>query len=573
MKRLVNFSCALLILAGTAAAQPKISEVVNAGNRFASGLPGYGIAQGAIFVVTGNGLGPDDIQKASFPLPAADGLAGVTIRVTVGGTTVNAIMVYASAKEVAAILPSSTPTGTGDLILTKDGQDVKASVTVVSAAFGGFTQGQTGSGPAVAFNVGSDGTTTLNTLTQPAQAGQNVMLNGTGLGAITSDETQTGVTDVPSSDVKVWVGSKQATLVSAGRGNCCTGLDANFKIPQGVAGWDVIQFTVPDGVAACHVPVAVQTGNVVSNFTSIAVANSGSGCTDPGGFNGGDLGNLSGTIKVGSVTLSRNSSKISMQGINVESKSDSGGAFFFAYDLSQFQNSASPFSVAAIGSCFVSLSKSGPGVDVPIPAFTQLDAGDAINVTRAGTTKQMKKSQFGGYSADFGTSTSISGLPPGIPLPPGLGGGTPFLDAGSYTADNGGGGPDVGSFNASLTVPQPLVWENQDQLTSVTRSQGVNVRWSGGAADSLVTIIGSSSAKVGDATVSGTFICTERQPALQFTVPAIVTLSLPGTPAGSTTGGGILGVSSTVTNSFKAPNIDIGVFSSSVGSIKSLSYQ
>ena len=81
------------------------------------------------------------------------------------------------------------------------------------------------------------------------------------------------------------------------------------------------------------------------------------------------------------------------------------------------------------------------------------------------------------------------------------------------------------------------------------------------------------SAKVGDATVSGTFICTERQPALQFTVPAIVTLSLPGTPAGSTTGGGILGVSSTVTNSFKAPNIDIGVFSSSVGSIKSLSYQ
>jgi len=52
-------------------------------------------------------------QQASFPLPTIDGLAGVTVQASVGGAIVDCILVSISATEVAAILPSSTPIGTG----------------------------------------------------------------------------------------------------------------------------------------------------------------------------------------------------------------------------------------------------------------------------------------------------------------------------------------------------------------------------------------------------------------------------------------------------------------------------
>ena len=573
MKLLFRFTCASLLVAGAATAQ--IRDVVNAGSRLPSGLPSYGIAQGAIFVVTGKDVGPaGDLVQASFPLPTTDGLGGVSIQASVGGTNVDAIMVYVSNTEVGAILPSSTPTGTGTLTLNNNGTQLKAPITVVKSAFGSFTASQNGAGPALAFNVNSDGSTTLNTVTQSAQNGQTVMLNGTGLGGITSDETQSGVTDSPGADIKLWVGGKQATVTSAGRATCCTGVDASFRIPQGVAGWDVIQFVVPDGVSGCGVGVAVQTGNIVSNFATIAVGPGGQGCTDPTGFSTGDLAALSGSLKLGTVTLSRTSTKISMQGISIDSKSDAGSASFLQFDLSQFQsNLTNGFSLSAFGSCLVSVNKVVPGErPVGVPTYTELDAGDAINVTRSGMTKQMKKNGFLGYSADFGTSQTISGLPPGVSLPPGLGGGgTPFLDAGNYTADNGSGGPGVGGFNATLTVPDPLNWTNQDAIQSVVRANGVNVTWNvSGDPDALVNIIGSSSVRLADGTLTGTFICTEKRGAGQFAVPAVVTLSLPPSSAQVP---GLLLVQSTVSNRFTASGIDYGLFSSSVGSAKTVSYQ
>src|SRR5215831_13258716 len=82
-----------------------ITDVVNGASRIGTGLPGYGIAQGSIFVVTGPGVGPDEAVTATFPLPTSDGLGGVNIKVSVGGSSVDAIMVYAKSNEVAAILP------------------------------------------------------------------------------------------------------------------------------------------------------------------------------------------------------------------------------------------------------------------------------------------------------------------------------------------------------------------------------------------------------------------------------------------------------------------------------------
>ena len=118
---LTRLTSVFLLLAGTAAAQITIGSVVNAGSRIASTSPFYGIAQGALFAITGKGLGPDPLQQATFPLPTTAGLAGVTVQASVGGATVDCILVYVSATEVGAILPSMTPLGTGTVTVNNNG--------------------------------------------------------------------------------------------------------------------------------------------------------------------------------------------------------------------------------------------------------------------------------------------------------------------------------------------------------------------------------------------------------------------------------------------------------------------
>src|SRR5882672_7689067 len=205
------------------------------------------------------------------------------MQVSVGGATLDAIMVYVAPNEAAAILPSLTPIGTGTIKVTSNGVSATAPIKVVASAFGIFTQRLGFAGPAAAFNVSADdGSAALNIGMNSAQPGQDVVINGTGLGAITSDETQSGVTDVPATPFQVYVGVKPATVVSAGRGVCCEGLDPAYRIPQGIAAWDVIRFTIPDGVEGCFIPVVVQTGNFVSNLATVSIAAGGGACTPAG---------------------------------------------------------------------------------------------------------------------------------------------------------------------------------------------------------------------------------------------------------------------------------------------------
>src|ERR1044072_5680003 len=111
--RLITILLAILILSRPATAAFTIASVSNAASRIPIGLPGYGVAQGAVFAITGVGVGQDPPTQATFPLPTSTGLAGVNVTITVGSTTVEGIMIYVSANEVDAILPSNTPLGTG----------------------------------------------------------------------------------------------------------------------------------------------------------------------------------------------------------------------------------------------------------------------------------------------------------------------------------------------------------------------------------------------------------------------------------------------------------------------------
>src|ERR1700722_3441942 len=86
----------------TNAGAASITGVYNAGSWIPPSLPNSGVAQGAIFTVTGSGLGPAALQQVqSYPLPTTAGLAGTTIQVKVGSVTENCIMVYTVASQVA----------------------------------------------------------------------------------------------------------------------------------------------------------------------------------------------------------------------------------------------------------------------------------------------------------------------------------------------------------------------------------------------------------------------------------------------------------------------------------------
>jgi hypothetical protein len=174
--------------------------------------------------------------------------------------------------------------------------------------------------------------------------------------------------------------------------------------------------------------------------------------------------------------------------------------------------------------------------------------------------------QFGNY----GETLSQSGA--GIP------GGTPdFLVPGAYVFNNGAGGANVGSFNANFNFLGNVDWTNKNAITTVNRSQGVTVTWSGGDPNGTVQIYGYSVSDASENAVAGFFNCIERNSAGRFTVPASVLLALPATPSGGISLGAPLaglsigGVSNPV--SFTAPGLDVGTIFSTNVLLKSVNFQ
>ena len=532
MKRAAILVGFLLMATSVYAQQPVAGGVVNAGSYAFAGLPNAAIAQGSLFVLFGTNMGPATLQGApSFPLQTV--LAGTSINVTVSGTTTQAIMIYTSANQVAAVLPSRTPIGTGTLTVTFNGQtSATLPIQAVQSNFGAFTLNQGGSGAAVIL----DGNFQAITALHPASPNQVVALWGTGLGPITGDETQPPPGgDMVSNPVQVYVGTAKATISYRGRA-------------PGFAGVDQINFAVPPGQLGCNVSVAVQIGTLVSNFTTMAVAASGSACSDANGISANTLQQLSskGNVAFGSVTLNRNTQTLTLPPPlpSTTTVSESGGASFARYNLNAFLQSVGSFSSVSVGGCSVTTFRGSSALGA-LGTFTGLDAGAAITVNGPNGSKQMTKSTqiAGTYSATF----SGTGQPP-------------YLGAGSYTI-SGPGGADVGAFQASLTAGASLNWTNQSSITTVNRSQDLNITWTGGGTG-LVTINGDSVSGTGNAAIGGVFICSAPATAGQFTVPAAVLLALPVSSTQSVGGvsipSGFLFVGSSTTSSFTASGIDQG---------------
>jgi uncharacterized protein (TIGR03437 family) len=494
----------VLFLAKVLSAQPTIfpHKVVSAASFMDPGLAGGAIARGSVFAIIGSGLGPaQPVQVSSYPLGTT--LAGVSVRLTQGTTPIDAIPIAVSAGQVNAIMPSGAALGTYSITVTYNGQRSNPGrVKVVNASPGIYTANSGGFGPAILQNINADGSQPINSLAQPATPGQTMTLWLTGLGPATAPDNQPPVQGNLPTPVEVYVAGIQAQVSYSGRSPYNGTDQINFNVPA----------TAPYG---CWVPVYVRTEAVtVSNVVTMAISADGSPCTDTGhalaqAFAKGG--------KIGLITLTRSAIHEDVGTARVyDVITDVVNLNLISEKPTPF-NYSQNFSLPPAGSCTVytvpgDLFAGDPfyGAD---PNDRYLSTGYPVTVAGARGTKSVAKPVSAKSYGQLGFS--ISGAPIND---------TTLLAPGDFTVISSVG-PDVGAMNTKITVPPPLTWTNRDQLSTVTRSQGVTVNWSGVPAGQVVFITGGAVDVPNN--VTGMFYCVASAGASSFTVPPAILANVP----------------------------------------------
>ncbi|HTQ54887.1 MAG TPA: hypothetical protein VMI94_10525 [Bryobacteraceae bacterium] len=510
---------------------PAITGVTNNYSYIPTGFPNSGISPSSIFVIFGTGMADAPVGAVTLQSSGGAGLpttlAGATLSVTVGGTTVTPAMYYAIPTAIAAVMPAGTPSGNGTLTVTYKGTPSNAfPIQVVPSAMGLDTYYGTGSGLIVAT---SPTTGALYNYTNSATPGETIVMWGSGLGAdaADSDSVYTTTPHAVNVPLQIYFGGVAGTVL--------------YRGSSGFPGLNQINVTIPKSVSTgCGISVVAVTGTgaaaVSSNFGTLAISANGGECSDEiYGSNGSLFGSLSGkaTVKYGNIFVGQ----FTAPGTGGSAETQNfASASFESVSGASFDASTSTIS---LGGCIVNLTASGASITT-----TGLDAGSLSVMGPAGT--------YDLQSATKGTYVAL--LPAGA-----------ITSAGGTFTFAGTGGADVGSFSAAVALPNPVLdWTNQSSDATINRGQGVGVTWTGGASDSYVVISGSSTATGGSV---GSFVCLAPQSALQFNVPSYVTSTL---PAGN---GDLFVENSSVFTTFSAPNLDYGFAIGATGTTINVTYQ
>jgi uncharacterized protein (TIGR03437 family) len=500
---------------------PVITQVLNNYGLVPSGFPNSGIAQGSLFILKGSGLADPSAQ--ALPLQdstAASGLPttlnGASVKVTVNGTTVTPVFYYAIAAQLALVLPSNTPVGTGTVTATYNSQNSSAApITVVAAAMGFDSYYGAGSGLGVATN---NATGFLYNYANSIPPGTVIALWGSGLGADSPRDSKFSTASPLSinSLAHVYIGGVDAPIAYQGA--------------SGYPGLNQVVVTVPNSApTGCNVSlVGVTASGMPTNFLTLPIG--GGTCSDTAfGTTGSQYQDLSGktTVKSGSVFVAHMTSPNSSgSGTTV---SDLSMASFQSVSGSSYGSASGSVSIPG---CIVNQTASGGSNTTS----TGLDAGTITLTGPSGSPVTMSP-------IALVKGTYMAQLPSGY-----------IPSSGGTFQFHGGGGADVGSFDTSVVYPNPLMtWTNQSSAATVSRSAGIPITWNGGSSGTFVMISGSSSATVSGQSVSGSFVCIVPQSLGQFTVPSYVTAAL---PAGD---GSLLVANYTNYQSFAATNLDYGI--------------
>jgi len=243
-------------------AVPVISAggVVNAAS-YAAGA--NGLARGSFVSIFGNNLGPAQFVQATYPLPTT--LGDVRVTFTQGGQSVDAYLVFASATQINAIIPSTAPLGNVNVSVTYRGlTSAPAPVVISDPSLGLFFQRQGERDIGIMQNVYSPSDYPLNTPSQPAERGMVVVAWATGLGSSGRPEnTAPGALDMRGRvPVEVRVDGIPAAAIYAGTS------------PE-FAGSNNIYFVVPqEARLGCYIPVEISAGGRQANTVRIAISSS-----------------------------------------------------------------------------------------------------------------------------------------------------------------------------------------------------------------------------------------------------------------------------------------------------------
>lgn len=543
-----------LLAAAIATAQPTVDPggVLNVASYTITSLPNSGIAQGSMFVIFGQNLGPRNLQGIQS-LPLQISLAGTSVSITVNNKTLSAPLFYTSARVVAAVMPSNIPVGAGTLRVVYQGLvSAAASVNVVAHAPGILTLNAAGYGPAVLQNYTSN-SLLVNTVIEAASPGQLEILWGTGLGPITGDDANYPPVGSLPFKVEVFVGGKTAKLFYAGRSGSYPGIDQ-------------IMFYVPDGVAGCQIPVYVKVEGVLSNYATMSVASQGSVCADWHGFSAADMQTMAGNpeSRIGSILLGQTRTALASPAGTITSLSeDLSGQFYRRSNYQTLFEMGPREAGVMLGSC-VAFGMKAQGSIQWTPndpsSLQSLDAGTTLQLTGPNGQAQVSQTNAGKYSGPLPGPSQAECMVPG-----------------QYNVNNGAGGADIGPFQATLTIPSPITWTGADTIKDVTRTQPLTITWTGGDASKEFIVI--AGASVDQATQAmGSFVCAERVDSGKFTVPADVLSALPAASAWSTDGYpmgtlsvGVMPILSAVR--FSAPGLDAGYFSYARQLMKNVGYK
>ncbi len=488
-------------------AAPTVTAVENAASNIAPGLPNASIAQGAIFVVKGAGLGIATLTTATAAFQNTS-LSNTSITVTVNGVTTHALMYYSSSTQLAALLPSNTPIGAGELTVTYSGQtSVETPIEVVANNVGIFSMDSSGQGPGIVTYpdyslvsaVKASGCGGPNTACGAANPGDTLTLWATGLGPVGgSDAAGAGLgQNMPKIPLSVFLGGVQTPVAYQGRSGCCIGEDQ-------------IVFTVPaNAPTGCAVPLVVQIGSATSNSVVIPVANGSRNCTaaNPALESAEQLAMAGPPFTIGDIDLEHDIANASYQDL---------GQFEFESVLSFEQPDTQPFLVSwsdaqPLGTCIAYSNLKGLAA-APFGNTAPADAGTLFTLTGPNGTATIGAN---GNSGQFTTLSSTGS----------------FLVPGAYTV-TGTGGADIGPFQGMITIFALPALVSPQSGAVVTRSNGMTVTWTGGDPAGTVEIE-LSSASDSTLTTGALAICTAPAAAGSFTVPPYILDAL---PAGSFAG-------------------------------------
>jgi uncharacterized protein (TIGR03437 family) len=530
-----------------------VDSAVNGASFLHSSLPNGKLAPGVLFSVFGSGMGPGALaQVSSFPIPAQ--LEGTSVRVTIGGLSIDCPIVFTVNYQVGAILPSHVPLGSGSLNVRYNGESSNSlDIQVVPHAFGIFAVSQSGKGAGVLAHPVSGA---ANSLLSSANPGQMIDIWGTGLGAVAANEAIAPAPgDLVNLDVQVFVGALPAQVTYRGRSGCCAGVDQ-------------IRFIVPAGVSGCHVPVHVRVNGVSSNYVTMSIAESGSVCSNPGGFSAAELqiAQQNGGIRSGSVSLRRSRHSEGTQDLRI----DQAEGFFYRFAIQELLRRTAPLIPAAVlptGTCIVEQFLGAPGIGI---AHGGLDAG-RISLSGPPGFLQLIGSGLTGHH-------QITFLPGGTDIEGIIHNGT-LLTPGAYTF-HGAEGTQVGPFLAYVFFPQ-LEWSNMDSFQEIDRNKSLTITWQGGTPAAIVRVSGSSLfAEITTRSTSGatnrvllgiSFSCWTDASAGSFTIPSEIVASLPRTLESLS---GSLSISLLSFNErFPATGLDVGRIVTSDSISKKVSFQ